>query len=79
MIEPEVRQNLLRVIDAYAKATGMTLPVISKRFYGNRAFLGEFKAGNGNITLAKVDDLLAKFRESWPKETDWPLLRPVWM
>jgi hypothetical protein len=71
------RDNLLLIADTYAKATGLPLDKVSKRFYGQNNFLSGFKKGNQSITLRKFDELVDKFRKDWPADTPWPHLRAV--
>lgn len=74
-----VRKNLLAIVAEYRKATGASLSEVSKRFYGNATFLEQFKAGEHSISVGKLDTVVGKFREEWPAEAEWPLLRPIFM
>lgn len=69
------RSNLLKLADAYAKATGMSLSAVSRKFYGNVTFLPEFKKGVQSISLRKFDEVVDKFRAEWPRDAAWPFLR----
>lgn len=75
MIAQTCRDNLLAIAGAYAKATGSSLPYVSRKFYGNVTFLDEFKSGDATISLKKFDLMVAEFRKNWPKGVDWPHLR----
>lgn len=71
------RANLLKLVAAYRAKTRAPLPVISKRFYGNRAFLAAFKNGKKSITLDKMQKMIDSFRAGWPEGLAWPELDPV--
>lgn len=79
MISKTVKANLLAIVAAYRKATGATVPEVSKKFYGNTNFLDEFRDGEHSISLKKLDGMVAKFREEWPEGAEWPYLRPAFM
>jgi hypothetical protein len=77
MLVETCRDNLLKLVRAYRGRTREPLAVISKRFYGNRAFLDAFKRGKKSITLDKFQAVTAKFRACWPDGLPWPHLDPV--
>lgn len=74
-----VRKNLLAIVAEYRRATGASLSEVSKRFYGNATFMEQFKAGEHSISVGKLDTVVTKFREEWPPEAEWPVLRPIFM
>ena len=45
MLEERARQNLMMIVAAYRKATGVSLGAVSRRFYGNAEFLGQYQRG----------------------------------
>lgn len=77
MLVETCRENLLKLVAAYKARTRETLPVISKRFYGNRAFLAAFKNGKKRITLDKMQATIEAFRAGWPDGLPWPELASV--
>lgn len=77
MLVQTVRENVLILVGAYRKRTREPLAVISKKFYGNRAFLAAFKRGDKSITIDKLETMVADFRASWPEDLPWPELSPV--
>jgi len=78
-MEKAARENLLPIVAAYRKATKQSLATVSSEFYGNGGFLEEFKNGKHSISLKKLDEVLRKFRDRWPANAEWPLLRPIFM
>lgn len=79
MIEQTCRDNLIKVSIAYGKAArsrGKPLNIrqVSKRFYGNDAFLDKFRRGDVSMSLKKFDEIIEAFRAQWPKGVKWPLL-----
>ena len=79
MLEERARQNLMMIVAAYRKATGVSLGAVSRRFYGNAEFLGQYQRGNGSITLRAMDKMLGKLRAEWPEKAVWPLTRAIMM
>jgi hypothetical protein len=78
-IKAAVRENILAVADAYAKATGLSISTVSYRFHGQQAFLNDFRAGKCSIHLDKIDDMLQRFAKAWPKGTPKPKLKAIKM
>ena len=75
-----VRQNLFKITKAYAKATGLSLSTISGRFYGNQAFLEDFRSGKiKSMTVRKIDEMLEKLSAVWPEGVAWPETVPISM
>lgn len=79
MIEQTCRDNLIKVSIAYGKAArsrGKPLNIrqVSKRFYGNDAFLDKFRRGDVSMSLKKFDEIIEAFRAQWPEGAKWPLL-----
>ena len=67
------RQNLSAIATAYARATGLTLAQVSKRFYGKGSFLGEFRRRSRSVSVDKYDELVEQFKAEWPDGARWPL------
>ena len=69
------RKNLQAIVAAYRQATGLSVSVVSARFYGNAGFLPAFFAGTKTVSLDKFDDMIGHLRTEWPKNADWPVTR----
>ncbi len=78
-IAATVRDNLLKLANAYAKATGKSLGQISKEFYGNGNFFDEIAAGDRSIGVDKLEKMIEQFRENWPSGAAVPPLRAIFM
>lgn len=76
-IEKLLRENMLKVVAAYRKATGKSLDAVSREFYGKTPFLREFAAGNGSISIKKYGHLYRLFLKRWPAGGDFPFLRSI--
>lgn len=76
-IATEIRTNVLAIVAAYRRATGLSLATVSARFYGNAGFLAEFKAGRQTISVDKLEEMVGKFRNEWPGNAEWPYLGAV--
>lgn len=72
-------KNLLAIAKVYAKATGATLPTVSRNIYGKAGFLDDLKAGRRSVTLTNLDVLLEKFASAWPDGVEWPETAPLSM
>lgn len=68
-----IKDNLLAICDAYAKATGLKEATISRKFHGHRKFFEGLRSGNTSMNLDKLDTMLAKFAWGWPGDTPWPV------
>jgi hypothetical protein len=79
MIETTMRRNLIRIVDAYAEATGQSRAQISKDYYGRSDFLDQFQSGQQTITIRRLERMLKGLRRKWPKDTPWPYLPAVMM
>lgn len=80
MIDTTARENLFKIVDAYAEGTGLSISTISGRFYGNQAFLSDFRAGKiKSMTFRKLDEVLVGLRGSWPSTIKWPKTKPLLM
>lgn len=79
MFRDTVVKNLILIIRAYQKATGKSLSTISKQFYGRGDFFEKLQAGEHTISVDRISSLLDQIRSAWPKDTNWPMTRPVFM
>lgn len=79
MVEKKIRENLLAIADAYAKATGLALSTVSGKFHGKTSFLAALRAGECSLSISTVDAMLAKFSANWPSGAIWPKTQPVYM
>src|SRR5262245_61571250 len=71
-IEDVLRDYLLDIARAYAKATGYALTTVSRRFHGREYFLEEFAIGKTTITLRKYDEMVEAFESQWPRGVTFP-------
>lgn len=72
MLEELAKNYLLAVAKAYAKAAGCSLAAVSKKFYGNQAFLGRLARSDASMTFSKHARVLAKLSAEWPDGAEWP-------
>lgn len=80
MTEAIVKKNLFKIVDAYAKATGLSISTISGRFYGNQAFLSDYREGRiKSMTFRKLYEFLGKLDAVWPEQARWPKTTPLLM
>lgn len=62
---------LMRLIDAYASATGASDKTISSRVFRDSKKIAVLREG-GDITTARLDEAVSWFSLHWPDETEWP-------
>lgn len=74
MIAKTCRENLLAIATAYARARGLTIAQVSKKFYGKGSFLAELRKNKRSVSIDKFDELIDQFRDDWPPEVRWPHL-----
>lgn len=76
-MEKQIRNGLKKLVDAYRKQTGASLSWVSKKIYGNSAFLPDFFAGRRSIQINNLDQVLTKFSTIWPAGLPWPDIEPI--
>lgn len=75
-----VLSNLFKIVKVFAKAKELSLSTISGRYYGNQAFLGDFRSGKiKSMTVRKIDEMLEKLSADWPEGVEWPETVPISM
>lgn len=74
MMSDIVRDNLVNLVKAYARATGRTVGAISNDFYGNGAFLDEYAKDKRSITVRKAEEMFGRLLQEWPDNTPVPPL-----
>lgn len=81
MIEQPLRDNLIALARAYAKARGNGLSSVSTQAAGDGRFFdalaertGARKANDrrGSFTVRKYDQLVEWFSANWPDGVEWP-------
>jgi hypothetical protein len=65
--------QLLKLAEAYQRASGLTLSAISKRALGTTNEKTFVRLGQGFGCTSKTIDRAARwFAENWPQGVDWP-------
>lgn len=78
-MEKIIHKNLIDIAEAYRKATERSLADIGREFYGRADFFPRLKAGKRSISVRQAGRMLEKFRQKWPANADWPLVRTLFM
>lgn len=73
-----VRDNLLAIAGAYARAEGVPLSRVARRCYGNVNFFANLRK-TGDVSAPTVEKTLSWFRKNWPENADWPFLPAIFM
>ncbi|ELT50973.1 hypothetical protein [Brucella intermedia] len=72
-LEPQMREWLIRLFDAFAAHTGLTIGSISVRICGGDAqFYDGLKGGHKTFSAYSFDRTLASLSDAWPPELEWP-------
>jgi len=71
-MEQAWRSYLLAIASVFAKANGLALATVSRRYHGTDSFLADFANGHRTITLKKLDEMVAAFARDWPAGAKWP-------
>ena len=71
-MEKQFRHYLLAVAKTYARATGLALTSVARRFHGDEYFFDNFRLGKVSVTMRKADEMLKQFDKKWPDDTHWP-------
>lgn len=68
--------NLLLVAERYSQATGLSLATVSTKTAGSGHFLRRLRDGETSCSIARYEQILARFRSRWPEGADWPAAVP---
>lgn len=71
------RADLMVLVNAYCKKTGVTLEQAGFALYGNRKFFLQFAAWERSVTIDKFDEMINRLASSWPKDLNIPQLRLI--
>jgi len=76
-IEPQARRNILRLADAYVKATGRSYSTVSRRAHSDPRFFDLLKKREVSVTWRVTDKILSWFTQNWPPDTPEPILDEI--
>lgn len=71
-MEAELRQNLLRLAEAFAQAAGIGLPTLAQRSAGDWRFFDRLRDDEKTFTARKYDEVVEWFSSNWPDGMVWP-------
>ena len=72
---PVLRQNIVNLANAFAKARGIKEATVSRLIRGDMHFLKDYGRGRISVTVKKYDDIVNYFFDNWPDDTPMPPLR----
>lgn len=70
-MEHDLRLNLLRCGQAYAKARGISLVTVARLSAGDWRFFDRLK-DEKTFTIRKYDDVMGWLSDNWPSGLAWP-------
>ena len=76
-MEKTLRDNLMSLAFAYAKARGVALTTVSRQIHGNVNFLNDYGDDYISITVSKYAEMVIRMRETWPKGSPRPRMKVV--
>jgi hypothetical protein len=71
---PILRQNIVVLSKAFAKARGIKLSTLSRLIRGDMYFLRDYSSGKISVTIKKYDEIIEYFVKHWPANTPMPKL-----
>lgn len=74
-----IRRNFIKIVDAYAEATGVSRSHVSKEFYGRGSFVEDYRQGRATVSVDKLGSVLAEIGKRWPKDAARPFLPLIQM
>lgn len=77
--EETSRRNLVAVAKAFARASGLSISTVGKKFHGKHTFFVQFERGEVSVTLPKIEEMLRSFGREWPDDAPRPRLAPAFM
>lgn len=77
-MERELTDHLVKVTEAYCRATGLGVGTIARRMFGSDRFLTRLAEG-ATFTVRLYDEALDRFSANWPEGVAWPddVPRPI--
>lgn len=77
MIEPQLRDHLRTLVEAYAQAAGCSEATASLRATKDHKFIGRITTPDDegrtpSFSVRKYDEITAWFRDNWPDGAAWP-------
>ena len=76
-MEKTLRDNLMSLARAYAKARGVALTTVSRQIHGNVNFLNDYGNDYISITVSKYAEMVAEMRADWPHGSPRPRMKTV--
>lgn len=83
-VEPILRQNLLRLADAFIagrKASGgrkIGVSTLSRLAHNDPWFFDRLSRGEIGFTARKYDEVVEWFKTNWPEGVAWPAIFEDW-
>lgn len=72
-----MRDNFLLIVAAYGVHKRMPETAISKKIYGNQAFMERYRKGEVSPTIRNYFAMIDKMAEDWPEDAPWPETMPI--
>lgn len=71
-MEQELRSNLSRLIEAYARAKGIAVPTVGRMAAGDWRFFDRLNDDDRTFTIRKYDEVVLNLSSDWPDGVEWP-------
>lgn len=70
-MERELTEHLVKVAEAYGRATGLKPGTVGRRMFGSDRFLSKVAEG-ASFTVRLYDEAMTRFAANWPDGAEWP-------
>lgn len=74
-VSPVLRQNVVSLATAFAKARNIKLATVSRKIRGDIHFLNDYRSGKISVTSKKYDEIIKYFCDNWPTGTPMPQIK----
>jgi hypothetical protein len=74
-LSPVLRDNIVSLSRAFAKARGIKQATVSRLIRGDMYFLQNYSRGKVSVTTKKYDEIVDYFITHWPENTPMPQIR----
>jgi hypothetical protein len=71
-LEPILRENLLVLARAFAKARDVKLITVGRLAHGDPPFFERLEKLEGSFTVRKYDEVVSWFDKNWPEDAERP-------
>lgn len=72
LYEPLLKNNLAKLLKAFAAGTGLSPSTIGRRYADDSRFFDRVLEQDCAFMVRQYDRVVCRLSEAWPEETEWP-------